>query len=74
MGQHKSFEKERSRFQLLLCFLAGTALVAVCVYYYYFHSPGIIGAYGIGKLMGLGLIFMGAPLWAYVFRKRKRKS
>ena len=72
MGQHKSYEKERSWFQLLLCFLAGTLLVAACLYYYYFRSPGLIGAYGIGKLLGLGLLFVAAPIWAY-FRKRKRR-
>ena len=69
MGQHKSYEKERSWFQLLLCFLAGTLLVAACLYYYHFYSPGLIGAYGIGKLLGLGLLFMAAPIWAYVGRE-----
>jgi hypothetical protein len=73
IGQHKAYEKERSWFQLLLCFLLGTLLVAACLYYYHFSSPSIIGTYGIGKVLGLGIIFMAAPIWAY-FRKRKHRS
>jgi hypothetical protein len=72
MGQHKSYEKERGWFQLLLCFLAGTLLVAVSVYGWAYYSPGLIGAYGFGKVLGLGLVFLAAPIWAY-FRKRKRR-
>jgi hypothetical protein len=72
MGQHKSYEKERSWLHLLLCFVAGTLLVAACLYYYHFYSRGIIEAKGIGKLLGFGLLLMAAPIWAYV-RKRKRR-
>jgi len=72
MGQHKSYEKERSWLQLLLCFLGGTVLVAACLYALAYYSPGLIGAHSIGKVLGLGLLFMAAPIWAY-FRKRKRK-
>jgi hypothetical protein len=60
MGQPESYDKERGWFQLFLCFLAGTVLVAVCLYYYHFHTPGLIGAYGIGKPIGLAS-FHGRP-------------
>jgi hypothetical protein len=72
MGQHKSYDKERSWFQLLLRSLIGTLLVAACLYGMAYYSPGLIGAYGIGKVLGLGILFMAAPIWAY-FRKRKRR-
>ena len=72
MGQHKSYEKERTWLQLFLGALTGTLLVAACLYYYCHYSPGLIGAYGIGKVLGLGLLFMAAPIWAY-FRRRKHK-
>jgi hypothetical protein len=72
MGQHKSYEKDWDWFHLLLWFLAGTLLVAACLYYYQFYSRGVIGAYGVGKLLGFGLLLLAAPIWAY-FRKRKRR-
>jgi hypothetical protein len=72
MGQHKSYEKERSWFHVLLFFLAGSLLVAVSVYSMTYSSPGLIGAHGLGKVLGLGLIFMGAPIWAYIWRKKRR--
>jgi len=73
MGEHKSFEKDLSWFYLLLCFMAGIVVVSVCLYYYQFYSRGLIGAYGIGKLLGFGLLLVVAPVWTY-FRKRKRGS
>lgn len=71
MGQHKSYEKERSWFQLLLCFLGGALLVAACLYRMLYYTPDIIGAHATGGFLGLGIVFMAAPIWAY-FRKRKR--
>jgi len=70
MGQHKSYQKERSWVQLLLCFLGGTSLVAACLYSMVYYPSGIIGAHATGGFLGLGLIFMAAPMWAY-FRGRK---
>jgi hypothetical protein len=64
MGQHQSYEKERNWLVLLLGFLAGTLLVAACIYSLAYFSPGLIEAYGTGKVLGLGLLFMAAPIWA----------
>ena len=71
MGEHKSYEKRRSWVQLLLCFLAGSLIVAagLCVMVYY--RPGIIGAHATGKLLGVGLVLMAAPFWAYFHRKKR---
>jgi len=71
MGEHKSYEKHRSWVQLLLCFLAGSLIVAagLCVLAYY--RPGIIGAHATGKLLGFGLVFMAAPFWVYFHRKKR---
>jgi len=71
MGQHKSHQKERSWFQLLLCFLGGILLVLACLSRMVYYPPGIIGAHAAGGFLGLGIVFMAAPVWAY-FRKRKR--
>jgi hypothetical protein len=62
MGEHKSYERERGWTQLFLCFVSGTVLVAACLYAVAYYSPGLIGAHGIGKVLGLGLIFMSAPI------------
>jgi hypothetical protein len=70
MGQYKRYEKKQSWFQLILCFLAGSLLMAVFVYGLTYYSPGLIPAWGFGKVLGLGLVFLVAPIWAY-FRKRK---
>jgi hypothetical protein len=69
MGQHKY--REASLKIKLMGFVGGVLIVTACIYQIgYCPSLGIIGAYGTGKLLGLGMIFMIGPIWA-ALRKRK---
>ena len=73
MGQHTSYQKERVWFLLVICFQVGTLLVAAYLYRMVYYPPGIIGAHATRGFLGLGIVVMAAPIWAY-FRKRKRGS
>lgn len=70
MGQHKTHRKLTTT-RLLSGFVVGVLIVSVCSYWMIYYQRGIIGSRGIGELIGLGIVFMLAPFWAYFHNRRR---
>ena len=60
MGQHKTYERGPRWYALLLGFSVGILLVAGALYGMAHNSGGLMGARGLGKV--LGLAFSSWPL------------
>jgi len=71
MGQHKY--REPSLKVKFLGFVAGALAVTACVYAFTHFSMGIFGVRATGKMLGLGLLFVVAPIWAF-FRKKRQQN
>jgi hypothetical protein len=57
-----------------LMFLGGALAVALSICEMIYRAPmGYFGARATAQMLGLGLIFMVAPIWGY-FRRRKSQK
>jgi hypothetical protein len=71
MGQHKY--RQPSLKIKLFGFVAGASVVTACVYAITHLSMGIFGARATGKMLGLGLLFVVAPIWAFLRKRRQQR-
>ena len=67
MEQHKQDEQTPSiKFSMFI----GGAMVAVSVCEFIYRSPmGFVEERSMGRLLVFGLVFMSAPIWAYLRKK-----
>jgi hypothetical protein len=70
MGEHPKYRKLTLTIRLL-AFVIGGLIVAVFSYDLVYLSPGLLGSHSDGGFIGLGIVFMLAPFWEYL---RKRRS
>jgi len=69
MAQTRTYRKLTST-RLVLSFLVGALIVAVCGYDLIYREPDIIGSRADGGFIGLGVVLMLVPFLRY-FRRRR---
>ena len=72
MGQNRS-RPPTLKMQTLM-FFGGALAVALSICEMIYRAPmGYFGARATARILGIGLIFMAAPIWGY-FRRRKSQK